>query len=733
MKHDTTNRFRLLVTISLMGWFWGNAILLAQPTSVTLAGSFQSELGCAGDWQSECAVTHMTYDAGDDVWQATLIIPARSWEYKATLNDSWDENYGAGGVQSGPNIALNLAQETAVKFYYDHKTHWITDNINSLIVTAPGSYQAAIGCAGDWDPSCLRSWLQDPDGDGIFSADIAGIPAGNYEVKATINESWDENYGAGGVPSGPNILFTVPSDCATMYFEFNSTTHLLTVSAAGTVAQPGSVTIPGNFQSEVGCSGDWQPECAATHLSFDGDDNVWQGTFNIPAGSWEYKAALNDSWDENYGANAQQNGPNIALNLGAPTAVKFYYDHATHWVTDNVNSRIVTAPGSYQTEIGCASDWDPSCLRTWLQDPDGDGTYTFTTDKIPTGNYEVKAAVNESWDENYGADGVPDGANIPFTVYESCSEVLFSFDGATNVLTVTVSGTPPACAITSVTAGSQSACDPFSNSYSQEVTVSYENAPGGDLIVNGQSFPASGSPQTVTLSGLTADGLAVDVSASFADDPGCSYSASALFTAPTACNSPEAIVAALDALIDQLLYDGALNSGQARALHNHLKSMLKQYDKGNYNAARSKVQAFMNQVNNFVANGILTAEQAQPLLDGAAALLAQIDIALAKANGSDLPAELPAQFELAQNYPNPFNPSTTIRFALPEAGHSVLRIYDNTGRLVKTLLSGYRNAGTYQVVWDATNDNGQRVASGMYLYRLVSGAHTQTRKMLLMR
>ncbi|MCB0297315.1 MAG: T9SS type A sorting domain-containing protein, partial [Calditrichaeota bacterium] len=105
----------------------------------------------------------------------------------------------------------------------------------------------------------------------------------------------------------------------------------------------------------------------------------------------------------------------------------------------------------------------------------------------------------------------------------------------------------------------------------------------------------------------------------------------------------------------------------------------------------------------------------------------------AKANGSDLPAELPAQFELAQNYPNPFNPSTTIRFALPEAGHSVLRIYDNTGRLVKTLLSGYRNAGTYQVVWDATNDNGQRVASGMYLYRLVSGAHTQTRKMLLMR
>ena len=56
---------------------------------------------------------------------------------------------------------------------------------------------------------------------------------------------------------------------------------------------PGSVTIAGSLQSELGCSGDWQPECTDTQLDWDADDLVWQGVFAVPAGSWEYKAALN--------------------------------------------------------------------------------------------------------------------------------------------------------------------------------------------------------------------------------------------------------------------------------------------------------------------------------------------------------------------------------------------------------------------------------------------------------
>ena len=77
---------------------------------------------------------------------------------------------------------------------------------------------------------------------------------------------------------------------------------------------------------------------------------------------------------------------------------------------------IAVAPGSFQSELGCPGDWQPDCLRTLAPDPDGDGTYTFETTAIPAGNYEGKVALNESWDINYGAGGVPNGANIAFTV-----------------------------------------------------------------------------------------------------------------------------------------------------------------------------------------------------------------------------------------------------------------------------------------------------------------------------
>jgi glucoamylase len=213
---------------------------------------------------------------------------------------------------------------------------------------------------------------------------------------------------------------------------------VLIPAATANTPDPTSVTIAGSLQSELGCPDDWQPECAATHLTYDAADDVWQGTFPVPAGSYDYKAALNNSWAENYGLHAQPGGDNIPLSLAAPTSVKFYYDHKSHWVTDNRSSVIAVAPGSFQSELGCPGDWDPGCLRSWLQDPDGDGTYTFETTALPAGSYETKVAINEGWDENYGQGGVPGGANIPFTVPVDNAKVAFSYVAATHLLTVTV-------------------------------------------------------------------------------------------------------------------------------------------------------------------------------------------------------------------------------------------------------------------------------------------------------
>jgi hypothetical protein len=149
-------RFKQIPGMIFILFFTCTVLFAQEPASVTITGSFQSELGCYGDWQPGCANTHLSYDATDGVWQNSFVIPASNWEYKAALNDSWDENYGADATPDGSNIGLNLASQTTVKLYYDHATHWVTDNVNSIIVTAPGSYQSEIGCPGDWQPDCLR-------------------------------------------------------------------------------------------------------------------------------------------------------------------------------------------------------------------------------------------------------------------------------------------------------------------------------------------------------------------------------------------------------------------------------------------------------------------------------------------------------------------------------------------------------------------------------------------------
>lgn len=204
---------------------------------------------------------------------------------------------------------------------------------------------------------------------------------------------------------------------------------------------PETVTIPGTLQSELGCSGDWQPECPETFLTYDAEDDVWQGTFDVGPNNDQdqngprYKAALNQSWSENYGQNAAQNGPDIPLVVAQSTAVTFYYDHKTHWVTDNINSVIAVAVGDFQRALGCGQDHDAGCLRSWLQDPDGDGSYAFTTQAIPAGTYTVQVALNEAADELVGTP-------TTFTVSEAGAEIYFGYNAETKELLVSTEGAP---------------------------------------------------------------------------------------------------------------------------------------------------------------------------------------------------------------------------------------------------------------------------------------------------
>jgi len=94
---------------------------------------------------------------------------------------------------------------------------------------------------------------------------------------------------------------------------------------------------------------------------------------------------------------------------------------------------------------------------------------------------------------------------------------------------------------------------------------------------------------------------------------------------------------------------------------------------------------------------------------------------------------LPIAYNLYNAYPNPFNPVTTLRYDLPEDAVVNITIYDMMGRVVSNLVSSQQNAGYKSIQWNATNNQGQPVSAGLYLYTIQAGEFRQTKKMVLLK
>ena len=93
----------------------------------------------------------------------------------------------------------------------------------------------------------------------------------------------------------------------------------------------------------------------------------------------------------------------------------------------------------------------------------------------------------------------------------------------------------------------------------------------------------------------------------------------------------------------------------------------------------------------------------------------------------------PHKLFLSQNYPNPFNPSTTLSYELPNDSHVRIIIYDMLGRKIKSLINTEQSAGYHSLRWDATNDIGEVISAGMYIYTIQAGEFRDTKKMILLR
>lgn len=95
-------------------------------------------------------------------------------------------------------------------------------------------------------------------------------------------------------------------------------------------------------------------------------------------------------------------------------------------------------------------------------------------------------------------------------------------------------------------------------------------------------------------------------------------------------------------------------------------------------------------------------------------------------------SDLPKEFQLSQNYPNPFNPTTTFEYSLKQPGDVQIGIFDASGKEIKSLVDGYRSAGSYKINFDASSvSNG--LPSGIYYYRISTPEFTQTKKMILLK
>ncbi len=94
---------------------------------------------------------------------------------------------------------------------------------------------------------------------------------------------------------------------------------------------------------------------------------------------------------------------------------------------------------------------------------------------------------------------------------------------------------------------------------------------------------------------------------------------------------------------------------------------------------------------------------------------------------------IPSAFTLSQNYPNPFNPSTTIKYSLAKEEKVRIGVYDMLGNKITELVNESKNAGLHEVIWNGSNDMGNKVSSGVYILTINAGSYFQSRKMVLMK
>ncbi|WP_347548439.1 alpha amylase N-terminal ig-like domain-containing protein [Pseudalkalibacillus hwajinpoensis] len=229
--------------------------------------------------------------------------------------------------------------------------------------------------------------------DNVWSLKIDNLSDGQHQYKLIVNGEWMKD------PMNPN-----GNDNSTF-----------------TIGEPTNdriVTLVGDLQDELGAAKEWDPAAEETIMEAKGN-GFYELTAELPAGTYEYKVAINQSWGESYGDGTG----NLKLTLSEATTVTFYYHDGTHAVANSTNYTPIAKEkqprlaGSIQPAIDAGAEWSPEQSTALLTDDDYDNVYTFT-EMVPKGNYEYKVVLGNTWGEDYPAENaklnVLTDANVTF-------------------------------------------------------------------------------------------------------------------------------------------------------------------------------------------------------------------------------------------------------------------------------------------------------------------------------
>ncbi|MBX7214713.1 MAG: pullulanase-type alpha-1,6-glucosidase, partial [Thermoflexales bacterium] len=244
------------------------------------------------------------------------------------------------------------------------------------VVNIPGTLQTKLGCPGEWQPDCAKTYLTyDAAADlwwGTFE-----LPRGDYEYKVALNDTWGENYGGKADRDGPNIVLKVP-EASRVSFYYDHKTHWMVDSIRYAVP-----FVIGDWQSKAGCKADNDAGCRVGFMS----DPLLSGqaafvTTRIPPGKYSARVALNGNASEAYGADGSKGGAPVAFEVkDAGQEIFFGYDAATHKLVVNTEG----APKGSLTKS--SAYWVSPDTLVWAVT--GSPKYTYTLHWDPEAKLEL--------------------------------------------------------------------------------------------------------------------------------------------------------------------------------------------------------------------------------------------------------------------------------------------------------------------------------------------------------